>query len=117
MNHKIAHLRVKIKSLAAEARIIRHEERKTRGLQRHLLGEHRRGTVRRTARHSLLAYACLRGAAYARVEHQDTRKDIDWHLVKGMAKRFGGVEADIDAWIEDAQQTLKNWQTRQQAAA
>lgn len=72
-----ARLRVKIKSLAEEAKIIRHEERRigttrfpqmyqdsVRGCLRH----HRVTRVRDEARAAQLAYAIMRGVPYVKVE-------------------------------------------------
>ena len=67
-------LRVKIKSLASESRIIRDEMercKKSRGWDsRHYdhLRDHRRGVVRREARKALLALAAIRGTPYLKVE-------------------------------------------------
>lgn len=60
-------LRVKIKSLAEEARIIRREERKAR-YGRERLHLHRVGIVRSEARHAQLAYGMLRGRSYKSLE-------------------------------------------------
>jgi len=54
-------LKVKIKSLAAEAAIIRKEERKLTGVSRWHLQDHRKGIVRGVARQSLIAYQHIRG--------------------------------------------------------
>lgn len=82
----IKYLRVKIKSLAGEARIIKHEEDKTvaaikcatrRGLDAaakkgthilYSLHHHRTWEVRSAARYALLAYAFLRGVPYEALE-------------------------------------------------
>lgn len=65
-------LKIKIKSLAAEAGIIRAEERKwpRAGMTgtRFALAQHRRFDVRREARSALLAYGFLRGRSYERIE-------------------------------------------------
>lgn len=84
MLDRTAHLKIKLKSLAAEARIIRHAERRQKthahrdGISEehkadHLhaladLQSHRRGVVRHAARESLLAYVFLRGKPYAAAE-------------------------------------------------
>ena len=61
---------MKIKSLAAEAGIIRAEERRHRDepWMRESLRRHRTEDVRREQRASLLAYAFLRGRSYAATE-------------------------------------------------
>lgn len=101
---RTAHLKVKIKSLAAEARIIRHEERKYRGLERRALQDHRRGVVRYEARHSQLAYAFIRGRPYSAVEAK-CHEAPDWDKVRSIVTRFSdgdkaGVRFDNEwkAW-------------------
>ena len=84
-------LKVKVKSLAAEAKIIRLEERRAgHGDLRNRLALHRRWHVRFEARHSLLAYGYLRGIPYGVMErtiHEDN--EPDWEHVEQMVKRFG----------------------------
>lgn len=75
----LTYLKVKIKSLAAEARIIRHEEtRFPRGFRDHPtfqgLHSHRTWDVRREARSALLAYAYLRGRLYSTIEGGSNEK-------------------------------------------
>ena len=98
MNNRIAHLRIKVRTLQAEAQIIRHEERKTRGYAKHTLAEHRRGVVRRAARHNLLAYVFLKGGVpYAKVE-TNVENEPEWYEVKKLVKRFGGDADKVEAW-------------------
>lgn len=65
-------IRVKILSLAAEAKIIRKQEQKARkhGNRSLRLGlaEHRKGIVRHEARHAQLSYGFLRGTPYKAME-------------------------------------------------
>jgi len=98
-NPRLRHLKIKIKALAAEAGIIRHEERKTREMERWELSRHRRTTVREEARHSLLAYAFWRGRPYAEVEASGTANPPDWDRVEKIAARFGRITANPAAWI------------------
>lgn len=65
---RLNELKVKVKSLAEEARIIRKEEKKTVGYRRERLYLHRILDVRMEARASQIAYACLRGVHYEKVE-------------------------------------------------
>lgn len=73
---RVPHLKIKVVSLAAEARLIRAEERKRKDRNskgewtgvRFSLHQHRTREVRQAARHAQLAYAFLRGIPYARVE-------------------------------------------------
>jgi len=117
MKNKIVALRVKIKSLAEEAGLIRLEERraKRRGSSRllHSLQEHRRGVVRAEARASLLAYGFLRGRPYWAVEA--TRgSEPDWDYVGKLVRKFGavsdwssdGMGSDISTAIQDYQNRL-----------
>lgn len=101
---RLDHLKVKIKSLAAEASIIRFEERRSRDSHKRMkLAEHRRGIVRREARHSLLAYGFLRGRAYASME-PTCHTPPSWEAVKRIVNSFGGYKAserfdnELKAW-------------------
>jgi hypothetical protein len=107
MRDRRTHLKIKIKNLADEARAIRREEQKAKKHARDLakkhggpirdtylrqsLWEHRcgpsDGIVRREARHSLLAYAFIRGLEYERVERKPKPFDVD--KVRAMIERFG----------------------------
>lgn len=118
MKNRIRMLKVKIKSLAAESVIIRKEERQTRGQERNLLCEHRRGIVRDEARHSQLAYGYLRGRSYAQVAN-GCQKPLDFSKVKGMVDRFGAVyDSQSESWDEfkirqkAEQDGLKAWITQ-----
>lgn len=114
MDFQRDHLTVKINTLAAEARIIRRKERslKKRGplagmtLQRFTsLQNHRKTIVRRETRHSLLAYAYLRGCPYHVVEQTCDEKP-DWSLVARNVSRFSEnpnkaeVTRQVKAWGE-----------------
>jgi hypothetical protein len=115
----IEYLRVKIKSLAAEATIIRHEEVKakahrvpleTNGVGKEVwetnplffgLRAHRVGTVRNEARTSLIAYAFLRQRNYKAME-TIVHVMPDWAGVHRNILRFGGgvTMEDLMAWSE-----------------
>ncbi len=85
-------LRVKIKSLAEEARIIRREEKRA-GKSGQLYGElrnHRVGVVRREARAAHLAYGFIKGRPYEQMEstvHQGN--EAPWAHVEKLVKRYG----------------------------
>jgi len=117
----IRHLKIKIKSLAAEAKFIRHEERKTKPqierkevtlsnghVLRYQTGEyfslheHRTGTVRGTARESLLAYGYLRGRTYAQIE-QKYHFPPDWKEVLKAIKRFDAAKGNL------TEETFAEW--------
>ena len=90
-------VRVKLKSLAAEARIFRADELKCKKLgqgnswQRQSLYDHRVGTVRREARATLLAYQYLRGIPYAACETPNPEKHnpLDVDSIRRMIKKYG----------------------------
>ena len=90
-DHRV-YLRVKIKSLAAEARIIRAEELKCRKKQwklRNGLSLHRRGIVRSVSRDNSLAYGFLRGRPYSKLETKGTKALPNFNEIWKLAKRFG----------------------------
>lgn len=124
---RIQELKVKVKSLAAEASIIRIEERKAKRslrwanrqepkdqqqayaawIARNSLNGHRRGPLRSEQRHSLLAYGFLRGRKYLTLEHRcRDGNEPDWDRVKQLVGRFGGDKAgirfdnELKAWRE-----------------
>lgn len=89
-------LRVKIRSLAMEARIIRHEEHKIKRPfsldgeeQYRSLRQHRLNDVRREQRSALLAYGFLRGRSYARME-PFSLEPPDLNRVVELVSKFGG---------------------------
>jgi hypothetical protein len=119
----LSYLKVKIKSLAAEAAIIRMEERRTKrarafasirqaeaerveNLTTELAGLHRHRVfdVRREQRAALLAYACLRQRPYALVEGSRTSAPPTPSVCQLVA-RFGHVgaaaaERTVKAWLD-----------------
>lgn len=117
MDSRLPQLRVKTKSLAAEAKIIRQDEKKYFrrntpnstffGLS---LRHHRTGVVRHAARIALLAFALLRGVAYLRVENK-TSVAPDLAEVRKMADRFGPCWAP-----PDGMQVLERLTTHKAAA-
>lgn len=80
-------LRVKIKSLAEEARIIRMEEKRTHGVLRDELHLHRVGIVRNEARHAHLAYGFIRGRAHEQMEKN--KPPFDQKKVQYMVEKYG----------------------------
>jgi hypothetical protein len=98
-------LKVKIKSLTAEARIIRVEEGRSRGDLRAALRAHRQWDVRREQRATQLAYGYLRGRARRQVE-PSALSEPDWDRVTAMVKKYAGarmkpgdaVALDFEAW-------------------
>lgn len=114
-------LKIKIKTLAVEARFIRTEELKARKMSRANaayqdanvakaasslranLWEHRINVVRPEARSSQLAYGFLRGKKYSEIEgsvRPDNKPDLK--AIKGMVERFGENDktSKIKDWLE-----------------
>jgi hypothetical protein len=106
-------LRIKAATLAAEARIIRHQEKAaakaghTDWVNR--LHGHRKHEVRKAARETLLALAYLRGKPYLAVEGkvlwQNALSDDDTVLIWKAVYRHaagsvvGESEKDVAAWV------------------
>lgn len=114
---RIAALRVKIKNLAQEAALIRVEENRAlarplrdsknpkkrakapivRDFSRYLRHkQHRVGTVGSVARVNQLAYGCLRGMPYARIESY-TRDEPSWREIEKVVLRFAFDEYEWDS--------------------
>lgn len=92
------HLKVKIMSLAAEARIIRKLELRwkkapRKGLDPHpmffSLQDHRKKDVRSESRSANIAYGFLRGRPYKTIEAA-CHKQPDWARAEQIALKFGG---------------------------
>ncbi len=82
-------LKVKVKSLAAESKIIRLEERRAQTTDaRASLHQHRVGVVRLAARNTLLAYGYLRGRSYRQLE-ASCKRPPDWSAVEKMIRKYG----------------------------
>lgn len=105
-------LKVKVKSLAAEARIIRLEEKRAgkNNVVREHLHRHRTRDVRMEQRASLLAYAFLRGRPLAAVEpkrgaEREWQAAARWKRVAEIVKKFGpGLPT-----LTDQESALKAW--------
>lgn len=92
-------MRVKVKSLAAEATIIRLEERRALGrndidLYVSLSG-HRRLEVRQEQRSALLAYAFVRGRDYGRCEKPGKDNPPDLKRVQQLVEKYG---SPVSGW-------------------
>jgi hypothetical protein len=100
-------LKVKIKHLAAEARIIREEEAKASGMKKWHLQNHRKTTVRTAARQTHLAYAIIRGKTLERTASKYGTKlspiyqFFDETAVAKMVTKYGdsAVKYDVTAWF------------------
>lgn len=115
-------LKIKLKSLAIEAKIIRQEEDRLKGTQKlHLqdlrreMAEHRRGVVRNESRHTGLAYAFIRGKGYREVEprgvvqalNEDGKPSgpvfVDAEKIRGMVLKYGSQKVPPDfikQWLD-----------------
>lgn len=102
-----AKFRVKIKSLAEEARIIRQEARRYRGEKYRATAEcvrsHNMNVVRPEARATQLAYAFARGVDYRVVENRGT-KPLPSRRMAAMLRGIGGMwrlgESDLIDAVE-----------------
>lgn len=92
-------LRVNIKSLAAEARIIRREETRCGIQYQFALREHRRGRVREEARYAQLALAFLRGRKYSQVESKTSKFLSQERLHKKICGVMATDQRDVEKWL------------------
>lgn len=111
---KRVHLKIKLKSLAAEARIIRLEERRHRGPYQGDLHGHRVHVVRREARHSHLAYAFIRGHSYQAVEPKAKRAP-DWEAVARLVSKYGLDARGTTPEKQAEAVALKGWPKAEEA--
>jgi hypothetical protein len=121
------YLKIKIMCLAAEARIIRHEEGKwprerdlpmeeraqTRNQERWAtrlgLANHRRRIVRKEARASLLAYGYLRGRRYRQIEAKASTPP-ELFRIRDLVVKYGGLnkvetENSLRDWLKEPEAT------------
>lgn len=103
-------LRIKAKSLAAEARIIRQEERRIKKIPVHKRGSrdigalrnHRVIVVREAARCTHLAIAYLKGKDYKTVENhcknEVYRDDYVFPKIAKMVKKYGHQDLTQEDW-------------------
>lgn len=96
-------LRVNVKSLAAEARIIRAEEKRCGFNYYQSMHLHRTGSLRTEARVAQLALACLRGRAYRQVEGtmpQELVKHYAFKIAQKLNRKGVQVsQIQIESWI------------------
>ena len=99
-------LKIKIKHLAEEAKIIRTEEQKVHGMAKWKLQHHRKTTVRDAARRTQFAYAIIRGKTL-----ESTAGGYALHWLQGddlpvlkMVKKYGSPEQQ-----QDAKAIVKRW--------
>ena len=103
INKKLA-LRVKVKHLAQEARIIRNEEKRTYGDTRDWLYLHRINGVRPECRATHIAYAFAKGTALKAVEKYPSRIPTSvWARVTKMVQLYSNKSTkDYKDWIGDS---------------
>lgn len=118
---KKAMLKVKIKSLAAESRIIRLavKQEKNDAVKYHLHC-HRIYDIRIESRFSQLAYGFIRGREYEQIEKK-AKIEPDWKRVKALVEKFGechfwqeGYESYKNLASRKSQQndSFEKWLTR-----
>lgn len=97
-------LKIKIKSLAEESRIIRRQEQKMRGKnwgpKSAVLREHRLCVVRPASRDTHVAYGYLRGRTYAQLEGS-AKTQPNWSAILKMVRSYGVpqiTEKDLVQW-------------------
>lgn len=96
-------LRVKVKSLADEARIIRFEERRSRGQLQEELRRHRVWNVRDEARATHLAYGLIRGRSAEQIERPKVNPpETFWKKVRAMVEKYGPVDTEAKAKLMSA---------------
>ncbi len=107
---ELTQLRIKIRSLADEARVIRSEERKAKTNRQTALVNslclHRTKVVRPEARCALLCYAFLRGMPYERVEQMPKTRP-DWRRIRKMIERFSDASSELE--LLDVKTRLEMW--------
>jgi hypothetical protein len=106
MNERTIHLRIKVKSLVEEAKIIRQESKKTKGMVKYRLNEHRKTIVRDHTRHNLLAYGMIKGTPYELMEKK-CYEPPNFSRIATIVKRFNGSTKALEAWIEEAKEYLE----------
>jgi len=108
MNIRTIHLKIKVKSLATEATIIRQETKKLKDAEeKESLYLHRILVVRKHSRLNNLAYGLIKRVPYAKMEAKCWERP-DLAEVKKLAIKFGEENvAYLDQWMEDARTHLR----------
>lgn len=87
-------LKIKIVSLMDEARIIRKEEQKLRGMEKWKLQRHRKTVVRDAARRSQIAYAFCRLKPWDCSASRNYWTTVsDWKEISRMVRKYGSPDA------------------------
>jgi len=99
-------LKMKVKSLAAESRIIRAQELKLKGKNwcslANPLRDHRRGPLRAEARDTHIAYGYLKGRTYRQME-DDPKTAPNLENIARMVKKYGTEEfsKSLVTWLSE----------------
>lgn len=101
-------LRINVKSLAAESRFIRKEERRCGSMYRQELYLHRIGKLREESRYTQLALAFVRGRKYQQVESK-AFVPVNPILLANKLKRHVGERTEfsreiIEKWLSGVEQ-------------
>jgi hypothetical protein len=108
-NHKVRFLKIKLKSLAEESRIIRKEEKRSRDPLREQLYLHRIHDVRDEARATHIAYGYLRGRALAQMEKSpDNIPSAIWARAQKMVDKYGVGKNEVALLDEWRKPTVTN---------
>lgn len=96
-------LRVKLKSLAEESKIIRQEELQANKFKNYKLQDqllrHRKDVVRTETRATLLAYQYLRNVPYSVCEISKSSNQPNWKRVKKMVEKYGFKKFDQEKFL------------------
>lgn len=98
MSIGITKLKIKLKSLAAEARIIRKEELKNKGKwswKAESFHYHRVSLLRPITRATHIAYGLLRGLEYNQIE-PTSKATPHWGKVRSMVKKYSNLTTEKD---------------------
>lgn len=117
MSIGIVKLKIKLKSLAAEARIIRKEELKNKGKwawQAESFHGHRVGYLRPITRATHIAYGVLRGLGYHQIE-PTSKSQPDWDKVRKMISKYSDY-SDLKDNQAKLEEMIDNINTLQSAA-
>ncbi len=100
-NKQSIELKIKYKTLTAEAQFIRLEKRKAKARRKtdlvRRLHEHKLDRVRPAARSTHLAQCFLRGTEYKAVEQKlkPTTPEPNWSAIETMVKKYGSGDSRV----------------------
>ena len=113
MKDRTLHLKIKIKSLVAEAKIIKQEAKKVTEETKWGLLHHNVTVVRPVTRRNLLAYAMIRNHPYSKTESKVSPEKClgltDFNNILVLAKRFGATDKEqMQQWMVEAVNHLRS---------